>query len=52
MQVQTKELVQKVEPKFLEVIKATGSELEWVKESGFAIQSLEANDLLKACTPG
>jgi len=48
---QTKELVKKVEPKFIEVIKATGSELEWVKESGFAIQCLDNNELLRNCNP-
>lgn len=46
----TKELIKLVEPKFSEVIKSTNSELNWIKESGFALQSLEGNELLKNCS--
>jgi recombination protein RecT len=45
----TKELVAKVEDKFLQVVQETGSQLSWVKESGFALQCLDNNPMLQKC---
>ena len=45
----TKDLVKKIEGRFMEVIEATGSQLNWIEESAFAIQALDSNPQLMKC---